>query len=123
MGRRNTLSSTLPVEVELSLTGLDAVGRRALHGSIVSNACRAFSRLGEPVKRVRVHVARVLGRGMAEVWEVAIGVTLEHVHEQRVHARSTASRPHVALTEAFFHAWRECAFLLGVFQGATRATL
>ncbi|MFO0610153.1 MAG: hypothetical protein U0324_43740 [Polyangiales bacterium] len=112
MRHRTATSSTLPVDIELTLTGLDLASRNALHASVAANARRAFSRLGEPVKRVRVHVTRVVRPGSAEAWEVAVGVTLDRGFEQRVHARSAAARPHVALESALLSAWSECALLL-----------
>lgn len=112
MPHRNAPHSALPVEIELTLTGLDLASRNALHAGVAANARRAFTRLGEPVKRVRVHVTRVLRHGAGEAWEVAVGVSLDLGHEQRVHARSAAGRPHVALETALLSAWSESAVLL-----------
>jgi hypothetical protein len=104
--------SALPVDIELTLTGLDLASRNALHASIAANARRAFTRLGPAVKRVRVHVTRLLGQPQGEVWEVAVGVSLESDGVRRVHTRSSAGRPHVALEGALVNAWGETQVLL-----------
>lgn len=112
-------SSELPVDIELSLTGLDLTSRHALHASIAVNTRRAFARLGTPVERVRVLVNRVPRGDLGERWEVAVGVILAG---GRVDRRSEASRPHLALEAALLGAWSECAALLGgLDRGAARA--
>ena len=107
-----TAPNALPVDIELTLTGLDLSSRNALHASIAGNARRAFSRLGPGVKRVRVNVTRALRRQEGEVWEVAVGVSLLSDRDRRVHTRSAAGRPHVALETALLNALSESDLLL-----------
>ena len=112
MAVRPSPRSTLPIDIELTLTGLDLASRNALHASIAANARRAFTRLGPGVKMVRVNVTRAFRRDEGEVWEVAVGVSLESDRSRRVHTRSTAGRPHVALEGALLNAWSESDVLL-----------